>query len=110
MEINIKTEKDVKIAVLNGDIDASTASSVTAEVLPLAAPGSKIILDMSEVPYMSSAGLRMLLGLYRQTTAKEGKLVLVGLTEDIIDTMSVTGFLDFFVTSKTIDEGIAKLN
>jgi anti-sigma B factor antagonist len=110
MEIKIKTEKDVKIAVLAGDIDASTAPSVTAEVLPLTAPGSKIILDMTAVPYMSSAGLRVLLGLYRQTAAKEGKLVLVGLNEELTDTMTVTGFLDFFVTSATIDEGIAKLN
>ncbi|MBD2211667.1 anti-sigma factor antagonist [Calothrix sp. FACHB-156] len=109
MEINIKTIEDVKVAELTGDVDASTAPSVTEKVLPLAQPGSKILLDMTAVPYMSSAGLRMLLSLYRQATAKEGKLVLVGLTEDIRDTMSVTGFLDFFTTSETIDEALAIL-
>jgi anti-sigma B factor antagonist len=109
MEINIKTIEDIKVAELKGDIDASTASSVTKEVLPLAEPGSKIILDMTEVPYMSSAGLRMLLSLYRQTTAKEGKLLLVGLTEEILDTMTVTGFLDFFATSDTLEQGIEAL-
>ncbi|BAY34164.1 anti-sigma-factor antagonist [Tolypothrix tenuis PCC 7101] len=109
MEINIKTIEDVKVAELTGDVDASTAPSVTKEVLPLAEPESKILLDMTGVPYMSSAGLRMLLSLYRQVTAKEGKLVLVGLTEDIRDTMSVTGFLDFFTTSETIDEALAIL-
>ncbi|MDZ7958801.1 MAG: anti-sigma factor antagonist [Aulosira sp. DedQUE10] len=106
MEINIKTIEDVKVAVLAGDVDASTAPSVTQEVLPLAQPESKILLDMTGVPYMSSAGLRMLLSLYRQVTAKEGKLVLVGLTEDIRDTMSVTGFLDFFTTSETLEEAL----
>ena len=109
MEINIKTIEEVKVANLTGDIDANTAPSVTEQVLPLAEPGSKILLDMTKVPYMSSAGLRMLLSLYRQTTAKEGKLVLVGLSEDIQDTMSVTGFLDFFTTCETIEEGLAKL-
>ncbi|MGM3306259.1 anti-sigma factor antagonist [Anabaena sp. WFMT] len=109
MEISITTIKDVKVAVLVGDIDANTASSVTKEVLPLAEPGSKIILDMTKVPYMSSAGLRMLLSLYRQTTAKEGKLLLVGLTEEIIDTMTITGFLDFFTTSETLEKGIEAL-
>jgi anti-sigma B factor antagonist len=52
----------------------------------------------------------MLLSLYRQTTAKEGKLVLVGLTEDIQDTMSVTGFLDFFTTRETLESGLEALN
>lgn len=106
MEIKIETIEDIKIAILIGDVDASTAPSVTEKVLPLAEPGSKVIVDMTQVPYMSSAGLRMLLGLYRQTQAKKGKLVLVGLSEELQDTMSVTGFLDFFATGETLEAGI----
>ena len=105
----IKTVNDVKIAILVGDVDTKTASSVTEEILPLVQPGSKVILDMEGVAYMSSAGLRMLLSVYRQTEAKDGKLVLVGLSEDLEDTMSITGFLDFFVTTKTLEEGIEAL-
>lgn len=109
MEINIKMVQEVSVAELAGEIDANTAPSIQEKILPLAQPGSKILLDMTQVPYMSSAGLRMLLSLYRQTTAKEGKLVLVGLTEDIQDTMSVTGFLDFFTTCETLESGLAAL-
>lgn len=110
MEITIKNLKDIKVIELVGDVDASTASSVQQQIVPLAEPHSKILLDMTQVPYMSSAGLRMLLTLYRQTSAKDGKLVLVGLSEDLQDTMSVTGFLDFFTTGKTLEEGLAVLN
>lgn len=106
MEINIKTIDDVKIAVLKGDIDATTAPLVTQEVLPLVEPGRRIILDMTEVPFMSSAGLRVLLSLYRQSSVKEAKLLLVGLNEELQDTMSVTGFLEHFQTSNTIEEGL----
>ncbi len=111
MDIQIKTIEDVKVAVLAGDVDAKTAPIVTEKVLPLAEDtGSKILLDMSQVSYMSSAGLRMLLSLYRQATAKDGsKIVLVGLSEDIEDTMSVTGFLDFFTICPTLNEGLAAL-
>lgn len=110
MEITIKNLQDIKIVELVGDIDASTAPSVQQQLVPLAEPHSKILLDMTQVPYMSSAGLRMLLTLYRQTSAKDGKLVLVGLSEDLQDTMSVTGFLDFFTTGQTLEEGLAVLN
>lgn len=110
MEITIKTVQEATLVDLAGDVDATTAPTVQAKILPLAiGPGSKILMNMTKVPYMSSAGLRMLLSLYRQTIAKDGKLVLVGLSEDIQDTMSVTGFLDFFPTRPTLEAGLEAL-
>jgi anti-sigma B factor antagonist len=107
--MNTKTIKEVAIVELTGDIDASTAPKIQAQVLPLIESNKKILLDLSDVAYMSSAGLRVLLSLYRQTTAKNGNLVLVGLSEDIEDTMSVTGFLNLFTVCKTLDLGLAAL-
>ena len=109
MDISIETVEGIKVVELLGDIDASTAPKVQEKVVPLAEPGSKILMDMTQVPYMSSAGLRMLLSMYRQTQAKQGKLVLVGLSEELKDTMSVTGFLDFFITAEKRDEGLSEL-
>lgn len=109
MDININTVEQVKVVDLAGEVDANTAPAVQEKVLPLAVPGSKILLDMTKVSYMSSAGLRMLLSLYRQTTAKDGKIVLVGLSEEIHDTMSITGFIDFFTTSKDLESGLEAL-
>jgi anti-sigma B factor antagonist len=119
MEINIKKlpvgllesgeESEITVVKLAGDIDGKTAPQVQAEVLPLAQPEIKMLLDMSQVLYMSSAGLRMLLSVYRQVTAKAGQVVLIGLAENLEDTMSMTGFLDFFTTCKTLDEGLTAL-
>ena len=53
------------------------------------------------------AGLRMLLLAYRTVNAKGGKIALVGLSSDLKDTMSVTGFLDFFTCCDTLDAGVA---
>ncbi len=110
MEIDIKTIDQVTVVELAGDIDANTAPAIQDKVLPIAESSTKILLNMFKVPYMSSAGLRMLLSLYRQVTAKDGKLVLVGLSEEITDTMSITGFLDFFTTRDTVDAGLEFLN
>jgi len=109
MNIAISKTAEITVIKLAGDVDASTALGVQEQVLPLAVPGSQIILDLTQVPYMSSAGLRMLLSLYRQVSAKEGKVVLVGVAEEIKDTMEVTGFLSFFTTCDTLDAGIAAL-
>jgi anti-sigma B factor antagonist len=84
--------QDVNVVRLAGDLDGNTAPNVQAQIMPLAIPKVKMILDMSGVSYMSSAGLRMLLVMYRTIISQSGKVVLVGLSEDIQDTMSMTGF------------------
>jgi len=109
MDIKLKSVGEIQVVELDGDIDASTAPDVTKFVSELVKPHIRLLLDMTKVPYMSSAGLRTLLSLYRQITTKEGKLVLVGLSEGLIDTMSVTGFLDFFITTLSQEEGLAAL-
>jgi anti-sigma B factor antagonist len=109
MAINTKKEGEICIVELNGEIDTNTAPDISSEVLNLSKSNNKILLDLTDVPYMSSAGLRMLLKLYRTVTAESGQLVLVGLSEEIKDTMEVTGFLKFFTTCPTVDDGLKAL-
>lgn len=109
MEISIEKKDGVTVVNLVGDIDTKTAPVVSDKVSPLAGNEPKIILNLTGVPYMSSAGLRVLLSVYREITKKESKLILVGVSEHLKDTMSITGFLDFFQLADTIEEGIQGL-
>lgn len=109
MEINVKSSGQVTLVEMAGDIDSNTAPQAQEQILPLVQPAAKILLDMSGVEYMSSAGLRMLLSMYRQVSRQNGSIVLVGLAEEIKDTMSVTGFLNFFTIRDTVDEGLKAL-
>jgi anti-sigma B factor antagonist len=116
MDINIKTlevtststatQEQVTIAELIGDIDGKTAPQVQAAVIPVAQLGSKLLLDMTKVPYMSSAGLRTLLSLHRQISGKDGQMVLVGVAEEIQDTMSITGFINFLTICDSIEAAL----
>ena len=109
MDIHIKTVEQVTVIEIAGDIDGKSAPEVQQQVLSLVKPGGKILLDMTQVGYMSSAGLRMLLATYRQAKSSDGHIVLVGLAEEIKDTMSMTGFLRFFTTHETVEDGLAAL-
>lgn len=109
MKIETKTRGEVMVVALAGELDGRTTPDVQEKLLPLIEPGCKILLDLSGVVYMSSAGLRTLLLLYRQIDAENGRVVLVGLREMIRDTMAITGFLDFFEDYATIDQGVAAL-
>jgi anti-sigma B factor antagonist len=109
MDINIETADQVTRIEITGDIDGKTAPEVQQQISSHLEPGGKVLLDMSRVDYMSSAGLRMLLSTYRQISGSNGRIVLVGLSEEIEDTMSATGFLSFFTTQETVDAGLAAL-
>jgi anti-sigma B factor antagonist len=109
MEVHTKSVGDVSVVEVSGDVDGSTSPVLQEHVLALAQPGSKLIVDMSNVGFMSSAGLRVMLLLYRQITGNKGKVVLVGLSESIQDTMSATGFLKYFTTAPTFEAGLASL-
>jgi anti-sigma B factor antagonist len=109
MEINVESVGEVTVIEISGEIDSNTAPQAQERVLPLVQPGAKILLDLRGVEYMSSAGLRVLLSMYRQVVRQNGGIVLVGLAEEIKDTMSITGFLNFFITHDTVDEGLKAL-
>lgn len=107
--VDIRSSGDVTVVVLIGDLDTNTSRIVRPRVLPLAEPGSRMVIDLSQVAYMSSAGLRFLLSLYRHSANQDGKLVLVGISGEIHDTMEVTGFLDFFTACSTLEDALQEL-
>ncbi len=107
MDIQIKNQPGFLIVEISGEIDGKTAGAVQDQLLPLVNAGNCMLLDMSKVGYMSSAGLRLLLTLYRQAAVKTAKLVLVGLSDDIRETMDATGFLSHFILAGSRPEGEA---
>jgi anti-sigma B factor antagonist len=109
MEIEQKQVEDITIIEIIGELTRSAAPAVEERLLPLVQPGGKILLDMSRATYLSSAGLRLLLILYRQIDSSNGRVVLTGLSDMLRDTMAITGFLDFFVAYDTLAEGMAAL-
>jgi anti-sigma B factor antagonist len=96
MSITSTTRDNVTVIFLEGSIDGKTATVVRDELRPLLESASDVVLDMSKVDYLSSAGLRLLLLVYREFVAKNKKLVLAGMSQEIEEVMSYTGFLNFF--------------
>ncbi len=96
MSIDIEEYGSVAVIGISGKLNATTTAEVQERVLVVAEKTPFVLLDMSRVTYLSSAGLRMLLLLYRQVREHSGALALTGLSEDVRDIMSITGFLDLF--------------
>lgn len=109
MDIVVDVMKGINVVKLNGDLDLKSAPEFQQRITPLIQSGSKLVVDMSGVEYMSSAGLRVLLATYRQVTAVGARLILAGVSEDVQEVMSMTGFLQNFTLQQTVPDGVAAL-
>lgn len=109
MDVKISsTDKIVTISV-EGSIDSNTAGDLQAQIMEKVVESQNVLLDFSKVDFVSSAGLRVLLMIYRQIKSKNGKVVLVGVSEEIHDVMSMTGFVYFFEITDTIENALKTL-
>ena len=96
MKLETSQDNGILTVRLEGSLDGKTAPEAREQLERFLAANTKLILDLSNVDYLSSAGLRLLLVLYRELAARKGKLVLLGVSKDIRTVMSHTGFLSFF--------------
>ena len=110
LEITTSTlDNDVIHMEISGAIDGSTAPQLREAIVDTAIPGCKLILDMGDIHFMSSAGLRVMLLLHRQLQQGDSRVVLVGMLDSIYDAMEATGFLKYFQTAPDIESALAML-
>jgi anti-sigma B factor antagonist len=96
MELSKATTKGWQVIKVSGQIDSKTVTDLKNYLDSNIAEGAPMGLDVTEVPFMSSAGLRTLLTLHRKTEQMGISLAIIGLKSEIADTMKVTGFYQYF--------------
>lgn len=109
MNVTIKNINDVTVVEAEGNIDSRTAGEFEKQVVAATQGEDKMIINLTKVEFLSSAGLRVLLILYRQVKARNGKIVLVGVSEEIQEVMENTGFINFFILADLIEDGVKAL-
>jgi anti-anti-sigma factor len=78
---------------LGGRIDATNADEVEQQCGEFIATGqTQMLLDLAELDYISSAGLRVILLLSKQCVAKGGKLLLANMKGMVGRTLDISGF------------------
>jgi anti-sigma B factor antagonist len=108
MEVQAQEYDGVIVLTVSGEIDGSTAQVLQDQVLAVAYEGCRMLLDMSGVEFMSSAGLRVMLLLHRQISGN-GQVILAGLSDSLKDTMAATGFLNYFTFTDDVNAGLDAL-
>ena len=93
MTIERKTENDVVTLTLAGRLDTATAPERETEVDACAGTVKDLVLDLKDLEYTSSAGLRVILKAQKMMN-KQGSMKLIHVNEDVMEVFDITGFLD----------------
>jgi anti-sigma B factor antagonist len=76
-----------------GRLDTTTAPQLEAEFKDSLTWVTKLVLDFENLEYLSSAGLRVILGA-QKTMNKQGEMIIKNVNETINEIFEVTGFID----------------
>lgn len=96
MVINIEKINDATAIKLTGRLDTTTAPILEGNINEQLETNANIIIDMAGLEYISSAGLRVLLGAQKKVNGT-GSMKLVNVTEAVMDVLEMTGFADILV-------------
>lgn len=93
LDFEKKWEGDVLTVTLNGKMDTNTTPKIAEAITADVEKAETMILDMKDLKYISSAGLRLLLKLHK-AMSKKGGMKLTNVSETNKEIFDFTGFAD----------------
>ena len=91
MDVKLVNRGEEGELILSGDLDTKTSRDAEALFLQMADRFTNITLNMLDLEYVSSAGLRAIRNLYMKVNQKGGKLVLSNVNENVMEVFEMTG-------------------
>ncbi len=85
------------VATLEGEMDTAAATEAEKVLKPLyQSNGKDVIIDCTNLEYIASSGLRILLTILKGAKANGSKVTLCGVNDDIKNVFELTGFINIF--------------
>ena len=93
MTIEKKLSTESVTLKVSGRLDTQTTPELEKEIDTVLTGLKELVFDMSDLEYVSSAGLRVILKAQKAMNA-QGTMKLTGVNESIMEVFDITGFLD----------------
>jgi len=104
VQVQVTSENNLQIVKILGRIDAITSPELEKELMELINQGAtRLILDLGEVPYISSAGLRVIL-MAAQKLYGTGSVAIAETKPEVQEILEMTGFDTIMPIYKSVEE------
>ena len=110
MEITEERREDISILRIIGKLDSSTSKDLEEKILSLIASSQgKLVIDLSQLDYVSSAGLRIFLLAAKRMDNAKGKMILCSLKDAVKQVFDIAGFSSLLTLAGSTEEAIKNL-
>ena len=97
MQTTIKEINGKYLATLKGEMDTAAAMEAEEVLKPLYhSDGKDVVIDCTDLEYIASSGLRILLGILKGARSCGSRVVMRGVNDDIKNVFKLTGFISIF--------------
>ena len=97
MNVTIQEQDGNMVAILVGSLDTAAAAETEKAMSPLNdVEGKNIIIDCTDLTYISSSGLRIFLGILQNAEEKGGHVYIKGINDSVRGVFTITGFSNIF--------------
>lgn len=108
MELNINEIKGVQVVKIIGNLDTSTSPDAENTINSMINEDQiKMILDLSDTGFVSSAGLRVFLSTAKQIGAKGGTVKFCGANEVVQEILDISGFSGILDVESSLEEALS---
>jgi anti-sigma B factor antagonist len=107
MDISEDTKADAVVLVLSGRLDATTAKTFEDKILGVIGAGvQRLIVDLAQLDYVSSSGLRVFLLAAKRLQNTDRKIALCSLKEHVRQVFDLAGFSSILSIYNSRDEAV----
>ena len=98
LNITINEQSERLVAALSGDLDNAASTQAKRSLEPVfERTDCDVVIDCTELNYISSSGLRIILDILKHTRSNGHKAILRNLSEDVKEVFDLSGFLQLFI-------------
>lgn len=109
MEISISKANNWAVVAVTGRLDTNSATEFDAKLQEVIERGDlRLILDLSRLEYVSSAGLRSVIAAAKTAGSREGRLCCCGVSGLVRKVFDVSGFTTLLPIFETLDDALAQ--
>jgi anti-sigma B factor antagonist len=107
MDMNVEEVDGVTLAVMSGRLDIAGASAIELKFNALAGARKALVVDLSNVSFVASMGIRLLLIAGKTVTAKGGKMALLGPVPEVEAVLKTAGIASIIPICAARDAALA---
>jgi anti-anti-sigma factor len=98
---------DLTIVTVKGEIDVFTSPKLRETLVELVEAGAlHVVFDLSEVDFLDSTGLGVLIGIYNRLRSRNGSMTLAGANDRVGHVFHVTQLTKIFVLHDSLEEAL----